>query len=81
MNPIDREFKLGSEGISSEDYHLTILSRWNDIVFEAKNEVKGWTGQMPNGSLAPAGVYLWVLNFTDFLGRTHRQSGTVTLVY
>ena len=80
-NMADREFRLGSEGIATDGYHLTILSRWNDIVFEIKDEVKGWRGLMSNGSLAPAGVYLWILNFTDFLGRTHRQTGTVTLVY
>ena len=80
-NPIDREFKLGSEGIALQGYHLTILSRWNDIVFEVKDEIKGWDGRINGGSLAPAGVYLWVLNFTDFLGRRHRQNGTVTLVY
>ncbi len=78
---VDREFKLGSDGIASEGYHLTILSRWNDLVFEARNEIKGWNGQMPDESLAPAGTYIWILNFTDFLGRRHRQTGTVTLVY
>ncbi len=78
---VDREFKLGSDGIASEGYHLTILSRWNDLVFEARNEIKGWNGQMPDESLAPAGTYIWILNFTDFLGRRHRQTGTVTVVY
>ena len=80
-NLVDREYKLGSDGIPAEGYHLTILSRWNDIVFEAKDEIKGWNGQMPNGSMAPAGTYVWILNFSDFLGRKHRQTGTVTLVY
>jgi hypothetical protein len=80
-NPVDREFKLGSEGVSVEGYHLTIISRWNDVIFESKGEIKGWDGHTNNGSLAPAGVYLWVLDFTDFLGRKHRQTGSVTLVY
>ena len=80
-NLIDREYKLSSEGISSAGYHLTIISRWNDVVFEVRDEIKGWDGHMLNGSFAPAGVYVWVLNFTDFLGRKHRQTGTVTLVY
>ncbi|HZK87931.1 MAG TPA: gliding motility-associated C-terminal domain-containing protein, partial [Anaerovoracaceae bacterium] len=65
----------------TEGYHFTIISRWNDIVFEAKEEIKGWNGQMQNGSPAPAGNYVWILDFSDFLGRRHRQTGTVTLVY
>jgi len=80
-NKIDREFLLNSDGVSTEGYHLTVLSRWNDLIFEAKNEIKGWDGRMNNGTLAPAGVYVWILNYTDFLGRRHQQTGTVTLVY
>ncbi len=80
-NEIDREFKLGSNGIATEGYHFTIISRWNDIVFEAREEIKGWNGHMKNGSPAPAGNYVWILDFNDFLGRRHRQTGTVTLVY
>ncbi|MCX6238070.1 MAG: PKD domain-containing protein [Bacteroidia bacterium] len=59
----------------------TVLSRWNDLIFEAKNEIKGWDGRINNGTYAPAGTYVWILSFTDFLGRKHRQTGTVTLVY
>jgi len=72
---------LDTEGIISEGYDFTVLSRWDDIVFESKGEKKGWDGRMKDGSFAPAGVYLWILNFTDFLGRKHLQKGTVTVVY
>ncbi len=78
---VDRVFLLNSAGITSEGYHFTVLSRWNDLVFEVKDEIKGWDGKMKNGVWAPSGTYLWILNFTDFLGRKHRQSGSVTLVY
>lgn len=80
-NAIDREFRLTSEGMGPEGYHIEILSRWNDIIFETRGEIKGWDGRMKNGAFAPAGSYLWILNFTDFLGRQHRQTGTVSLVY
>jgi PKD repeat protein len=78
---IDRVFLLSSEGINREGYHLVIFSRWNDIVFECRNEVRGWDGKMKNGIFAPAGNYIWILDFVDFLGRPHRQSGSLTLVY
>lgn len=80
-NLIDREFKPSQEAIKEEGYHLTIVSRWDDIVFETRNEIKGWDGKLKNGNYAPAGSYLWKLDFTDFLGRRHRQTGTVTLLY
>ena len=80
-NPVDREYRLSSEGLKQEGYHFVIISRWNDIVFETRDEIKGWNGRMKNGDYAPAGNYVWVLDFFDFLGRSHRQTGTVTLVY
>ncbi len=80
-NSIDKVFLLNSEGILPEGYHFTVLSRWNDVVFEVKNEIKGWDGRMANGTFAPAGAYVWILNFTDFIGRKHQQTGSVTIVY
>jgi len=80
-NVQDREFKLSQEAIRQEGYHLSVFSRWDDLVFETKNEIKGWDGKLKNGNYAPAGSYVWVLDFVDFLGRTHRQTGTVTLIY
>jgi PKD repeat protein len=80
-NSIDRVFLLSSEGIKQEGYHLVIMSRWNDVVFECKNEIKAWDGKMANGNYAPVGNYIWILECTDFLGRPHRQSGSLTLVF
>ena len=80
-NAIDRVFLLNSEGIKSAGYHFVVLSRWDDLVFEAKDEIKGWDGRMKDGSFAPAGTYLWILNYTDFLDQKHRQTGTVTVIY
>jgi PKD repeat protein len=78
---VDREFKLYSSGIVNAGYHLTIISRWNDVVFECKNEIKGWDGKMQNGNYAPPGAYIWILECFDIIGRPHRQTGALTLVY
>ena len=81
VNLIDREFKPFSNGVVVNGYHLKILSRWNDVVFECKNEIKGWNGKLSNGTYAQLGNYIWILEFTDFLGKAHRQTGTVMLIY
>jgi PKD repeat protein len=80
-NAVDREFFPYCNGVVEKNYHLRILSRWNDVVFECKNELKGWDGRMSNGSYAPAGNYIWILSFEDFLGKNHHQNGTVTLIF
>ncbi|HWR99311.1 MAG TPA: gliding motility-associated C-terminal domain-containing protein, partial [Prolixibacteraceae bacterium] len=81
VNQIDREFKLYANGVMEEGYHLKIMSRWNDVIFECKDEILGWNGQLSNGTMAPPGNYIWILEFTDFLGKGHRQMGTVMVVY
>ena len=80
-NIIDRSFTLGSEGIAAQGYSFKVISRWNDIVFEANNEIVGWDGRLKNGGFAPPGNYIWILKYTDFLGRRHQQTGSVTLIY
>jgi PKD repeat protein len=80
-NPVDREFFPFCNGVLEKGYHLRILSRWNDVIYESKDVLKGWNGELSNGTLAPAGIYIWVLYFTDFLGKYHFQNGTVSLIY
>jgi len=80
-DPTDRIFLLNATGIIGQGYHFMVLSRWDDVVYEVKDEIKGWDGKMKNGSFAPAGSYLWVLYYSDSLGFKHQQRGTVTLVY
>jgi hypothetical protein len=62
-------------------YHLKIISRWNEVIYECKDELKGWNGKLSDGSLAPVGNYLWLLYFEDFLGKFHNQNGTVALIF
>jgi len=81
QNPIDREFRLWCNGVMTQGYHLKIFSRWFDVVFECQDEIRGWDGKLSNGTMAPLGNYVWILEFTDFAGKAHKQSGTVTLIY
>ncbi|MFW6289638.1 MAG: PKD domain-containing protein [Mariniphaga sp.] len=77
----DREFRIFSEGIVNENYKLLVFNRWGEIIFTSDSQEKGWNGKMNNGDNAPAGVYHWVLEYRDFLGKNHSQQGTVTLFY
>jgi hypothetical protein len=81
LNADDREFFPYCFGVMKRGYHLKIVTRWNEIIYEVKNEWKGWDGRMPDGSLALAGNYVWILYFEDFMGEYHYQSGTVLLMY
>jgi gliding motility-associated-like protein len=56
-------------------FSMVIYNRWGQLVFETTNPVEGWDGKD-----APAGVYSWVISYTDYLGRANTQKGNVTLI-
>ncbi len=77
----DREFRIYSEGIVNEAYKLLVFNRWGEIIFTSYSQEKGWDGKMKNGGNAATGVYFWILEYRDFLGKNHLQNGNVTLLY
>ncbi|WP_319480151.1 PKD domain-containing protein [uncultured Draconibacterium sp.] len=79
-NP-DDEFRLYAEGVLNDAYNLLIFNRWGELVFESNSQEQGWDGKMRNGNFAPAGVYTWVLEYTDFMGDSHKQKGNITLLF
>lgn len=80
-NEENRVFRLMADGINEDGYHLQIFNRWGQVIFECENKAEAWDGTMKNGQPAPTGAYVWVLTYVDFLKKSHKQSGTVTLLY
>lgn len=63
---------------------LRIFDRWGRVVYESNDPNAGWNGRLQNGTDAPEGVYIWVLDY-NFYGITDaliedQQTGTVTLL-
>ena len=44
-------------------YSLKIYDRWGALIYKTENLVEGWDGKI-NGKAAPAGVYVWMADFT-----------------
>ncbi len=81
INAEDREFRIYADGIVTDGYQFQVFNRWGEVIFESLNYDLGWDGRMKNEKPAPAGVYVWVAQFNDLLGKKHKQQGTVTLLY
>ncbi len=79
--PEDRQFRIYAEGIAEEGYNLQIFNRWGEKIFTSNSPFTGWNGKMKNGQLAPAGTYTWIIEFTDFMGKSHQQQGNVILLF
>ena len=68
--------------IDPDDYRLTVMDRWGEIVFETRDPNKKWNGGMNNGDyFAEPGVYIWIVE-TKEIGSLEEitQTGQVTLV-
>ncbi len=80
-NTLNQQFLLAPKGILEAGYHLQIFNRWGERIFEVQNVFEGWDGKTKSGQNAPTGVYIWLVDYQDFINRIHQQGGTVTLVY
>ncbi len=77
----DQEFRIYAEGISNEGYEMKIYNRWGENIFTSNSQETGWNGRMKNGKYAPTGIYTWIIQYNDFLGKSHKQQGNVTLLF
>ncbi|MHC1776369.1 MAG: gliding motility-associated C-terminal domain-containing protein [Lentimicrobium sp.] len=56
-------------------FSMVIYYRWGQKVFETSDYSGGWDGKD-----APAGVYSWVISYSDMVGKVAKLRGGVTLV-
>lgn len=61
-----------------ESYHLTILNRWGQLVYQSNDIAFPWTGHTPSGAPVSEGVYFYTLEGT-FGTRNISESGFLQL--
>ena len=71
-------FTVYGEGILNSD--MKIYNRWGDIIFHDSSAHPEWNGTGKNGDQCQDGVYIYLVKVTDFAGKTHTLTGTVTLL-
>jgi hypothetical protein len=54
---------------------MAIYNRWGQLIFETTNPAEGWDGKD-----AMAGIYSWVISYSDMVGKVAKMRGGVTLV-
>ena len=60
-------------------FSLRIFNRGGLEVYSSANPTEGWDGTFGN-LRQPAGGYIWYLQFTDILGKTHSLTGPLLLI-
>lgn len=63
-NAINEGFRVYKTKIY--DFKITIVNRWNQVVFESNDITREWYGtNQKNGTECPIGVYLWKVSFKE----------------
>jgi gliding motility-associated-like protein len=56
-----------------EEYHMKIFNRWGGIVFQSSDANTSWNGDLPDGSKAETGIYVYVIEY-DYAGLSPEES-------
>lgn len=75
----NNNFFIPVKAINIADYHIIILNRWGNLIYEGDGYVQGWDG-LVDGKEASEGVYFWKVDYTDAYGEKGQQHGNLTLV-
>lgn len=70
-------FKAVAHNIA--DFEMLIFNRWGEVIYTMQNIDERWDGSY-QGVLAPDGVYIWQIVYTDLKGIAHTMRGHVTLL-
>ncbi|MBS1565502.1 MAG: PKD domain-containing protein, partial [Bacteroidetes bacterium] len=65
-------------GLQRLDY-FSVYNRLGQLVFSTTRPGEGWNGRF-NGAAQPAGVFVWILQWKDYLGVTRQGKGTTMLI-
>ena len=65
-------------GITKLEY-FRVYNRWGQLVFQTIEPGKGWDGTVA-GKLQDAGTYVWMVQGTDYTGKTVSKKGTAVLL-
>lgn len=60
-------------------FRMQVYNSWGEKVFESSNINIGWDGTW-KGEPSVAGIYVWVIRFTDASNKLQQLKGTVTLI-
>lgn len=65
--------------VTMENYNMYIYSREGNLVFHTRDPYEGWNGGY-NGTLMPAGCYVYKISYTYGSDGEYEAVGTVTLI-
>jgi gliding motility-associated-like protein len=75
----NKVFKPVFSFLEPDNYRLLIFNRWGEKIYETREIHSGWDGTM-GGQKAPAGAYMYLLEYSSAQGLAFNKKGTITLM-
>ena len=75
---LNDRFGLKEHGFIRQ-YKISIYNRWGEVVYQSTDPAARWNGGFKN-SAAPQDAYVWMADYTDWMGRKFTRQGTVVLI-
>ena len=72
-------FMIKGNGIISDGFEMIVYDRWGMEVFRTNNINEAWNGKLSN-NYVKAGVYSWIVKFTDIYKVPHEKSGSINVI-
>lgn len=81
---INDKFYLTGRNIDPGFFQMFIYDRWGKLIFSSNDMNFSWDGKvMGSNIVAPAGVYTWIIEYSELDNSTnylHNKTGIVTLI-
>jgi len=69
-----------SGGFDLLNYHLTVMNRWGEVLFESKDVNGGWDGTY-HDKLVQSGTYIWTIRIKDkYNDKYYMFDGHITII-
>ena len=77
---LNDEFKVKYFSQSIRSFSMKIYSRYGSLIYASEDPLKGWNGQLANGSGAMSDVYLFDIEYVTTRNQKKNQKGHFTLL-
>jgi gliding motility-associated-like protein len=70
---------FGVKGIAINEFSIEIFNRWGEKLFQSDNIDEKWVPTYM-GNDVQEGIYLYLINYSDYNNNNYRKAGTITLL-
>lgn len=77
---INNIFQPVNSFVPTDNYQLTVYTRFGNIAFRTRDPYTGWDGRI-DGKLAPMDIYVYRITYNFPDGTPYEKVGSVTLIY